>query len=197
MYKPSGAADKASSPPRNSLPHNSTWYPKIRFVREVIVVPYQTAWPIQFLEIASELVEVIRARGAQLEHIGSTAVPGLCAKPVLDVLLGVAELQSIKENMPHLRTLGYRYRPEYEAQLPERRYFVRDAAALPRVHLHVVLLDGDLWRAHIAFRDTLRRDESLARQYAELKWQLAKQYRHDKESYTEAKAPFIRQILSR
>jgi len=121
----------------------------------------------------------------------------LCAKPVLDVLSGVAERQGIQENMPQLRDLGYRYRPEYEALLPERRYFVRDAGALPRVHLHVVLFRGDIWRAHIAFRDVLRQDESLARQYAELKWQLATQYRHEKESYTEAKAPFITQVLAR
>lgn len=154
------------------------------------------AWPAQFASLAAELAPCLPAR-AQLEHIGSTAVPGLCAKPVLDLLLGVGALAEVDDALiAALARLGYGYRPAYEAQIPERRYFVREAGLLPRVHLHAVQRGGVIWRAQLGFRDALRDSPKLRDEYAGLKQALALQHAGDKSAYTEAKSPFIRQVLA-
>ena len=106
------------------------------------------------------------------EHIGSTAVPGLCAKPVIDVALGVDALDEMAARIAALVAIGFVYRPEYEDRIPERRYFVRAAGGTPRVHLHAVVLGERLWRQHLRFRDALREDPELLAAYAALKRQL-------------------------
>jgi GrpB-like predicted nucleotidyltransferase (UPF0157 family) len=165
-------------------------------VPAVALVDYDDTWPAQFGRVERELADALAGCSPRLEHVGSTSVPGLCAKPVLDVLLGVSGLEQVERRSHVLRSLGYRYRPEHEAQVPQRRYFVRDASALPRVHLHAVVTDGPLWLEHLAFRDALRRDAALAARYAGLKRELAVTYAGDKAGYTAAKAPFIRQVLA-
>jgi GrpB-like predicted nucleotidyltransferase (UPF0157 family) len=90
--------------------------------------------------------------GAVLEHIGSTSVPGLCAKPVLDVLLGVSSLGDVEASISALASAGFMYRPSYEVAIPDRRYFVRPEGETVRVHLHAVLLGGPLWQQHLYFR---------------------------------------------
>ena len=167
---------------------------------EVRLLDYRPEWPLQFEQLAVELRSLWADDVPAIEHMGSTAVPGLCAKPVIDVLLGVRELQEVQRRVQALSALGYRYRPEYEAQLPQRRYFTRDAAQgaqpRPRVHLHAVLLDSPAWQQHLAFRDALRGQPELARRYALLKRELASRFAHDKAAYTEAKAPFITAALA-
>lgn len=134
--------------------------------------------------------------GIVLEHIGSTAVPGLCAKPVLDIARGVGRLEDVEARVPELARLGFSYRPEHEQHIPDRRYFTRAEGATPRVHLHALLLGGALWTQHLRFRDALREDPALAQAYAALKRQLAVLHASDKAAYTEAKAPFIGQVLA-
>lgn len=161
----------------------------------VELVDYCDAWPAAFRSVAAQLATALAGHEAVIEHIGSTAVPGLCAKPVIDVLVGVVRLADVAARAPHLAELGYRYRPEYEVQIPDRRYFVRDATAvIPRVHVHAVLRGGALWRDHLAFRDALRTAPPLADEYARLKRMLATT--HDKAAYTDAKGPFIRAVLA-
>lgn len=163
----------------------------------VQLVEYQAGWRQAFERIAAELKAIMASPVVRVEHIGSTAVPGLCAKPVIDVLLGSDHLALFDAKAPSLAAQGYRYRPEYEAQIPDRRYFVKDAdGGVPRVHLHAVLIGGTLWRDHLGFRDALRRDRELAVAYGRLKLDLAESRGLDKGDYTEAKAPFIRQILA-
>ncbi len=113
-----------------------------------------------------------------------------------DILLGVESLNDAEASIPTLATIGFDYRPEYEAQIPGRRYFVRPAGAAPRVHLHTVVRGGDLWRQHLCFRDRLRQDGELLHSYAGLKRSLAVAHAADKAAYTEAKAPFIQQVLA-
>lgn len=161
-----------------------------------LVVDYSEAWPRQFEEVAQALRAVMPTSEADLEHIGSTAVPGLCAKPVLDLLLGVAALEQAEALIPALAGIGFRYRPEHEAQIPQRRYFVRDAGHGPRVHLHAVVRGGTLWMQHLRFRDRLRENGEWRSAYAQLKRRLAEEHASDKAAYTEAKAPFIRDVLA-
>lgn len=160
------------------------------------LLEYQDTWPSQFQEVAAELLAVFAANDVALEHIGSTAVPGLCAKPVLDVLLGVSDLREAEDRQDELAKLGYTYRPEYEDQLPERRYFVRPQSRTPRVHLHCVIREGRHWKQHMAFRNLLRESPIVRAEYAALKRSLAIQYPENKLAYTEAKAPFIMRVLA-
>ncbi|MFG6431641.1 GrpB family protein [Roseateles sp. LYH14W] len=163
---------------------------------EVLLVDADAGWPAQFDAVAQALREAFAGTACWVEHIGSTAVPGLCAKPVLDLLLGVTQLADIAPHREALAALGYRYRPEHEAQLPERRYFTRDAGpAQLRVHLHAVVRGSAFWRDQLAFRDALRADAALAARYAALKRELATRHAHDKAAYTEAKGPFVRAVL--
>lgn len=164
-------------------------------MRTLVIADYQPQWPAQFLAVAAEIRAALAGLDTRLEHIGSTAVPGLCAKPVLDLLLGVDALDELMRHAEGLAGLGFVYRPGYEAELPGRRYFVRPAAAVPRVHLHAVLRGGALWRAHLQFRDRLREDAVARARYAALKRELARRHAGDKAAYTEAKAPFIQALL--
>jgi GrpB-like predicted nucleotidyltransferase (UPF0157 family) len=163
----------------------------------VTLCEYTAAWRAGFDRISGEVGGALAgADGLCIEHIGSTAVPGMCAKPVIDVLVGVTNLQDIEARKAGLGHLGFRYRPEHEAEIPDRRYFVQEPGANLRVHLHAVVLGGSLWRSHLAFRATLRRDARLAAEYAALKRKLAALHAQDKLAYTQAKTSFIRQALA-
>jgi GrpB-like predicted nucleotidyltransferase (UPF0157 family) len=163
---------------------------------ELALSEYQDTWPRQFLQVAAQLRAVFPLPGAVFEHIGSTSVPGLCAKPVLDIALGVSALREAEAAIPAFAAAGFTYRPDYESAIPDRRYFVRPECETPRVHLHAVLLGGLLWRQHLYFRDQLRRDSLLCEEYSILKRGLAVAHASNKAAYTDAKAPFIRQVLA-
>jgi GrpB-like predicted nucleotidyltransferase (UPF0157 family) len=163
---------------------------------ELVLSEYQDTWPRQFQQVAEQLLASVSLPGARLEHIGSTSVPGLCAKPVLDLLLGVSALEEAEVAIPALASAGFVYRPEHEVAIPDRRYFVRPEGQTLRVHLHAVLLGGLLWQQHLYFRDVLRQEPLLREQYAKLKRRLAVLHAQDKAAYTEAKAPFISQVLA-
>uniref|UniRef100_A0A832I287 GrpB family protein n=1 Tax=Eiseniibacteriota bacterium TaxID=2212470 RepID=A0A832I287_UNCEI len=163
----------------------------------VTLVEHRPEWFDPFHAVARELEGPFAGCAARIEHIGGTAVAGLCAKPVLDVLLGVEDLGVIESRAAALVGLGHRHRPEHEAELPERRSFVRAAARLPRIHLRGVVQGGTLWSEHLAFRDALRRDDALAARYAALKREPATLHRDDRAGYTAAKAPFIADVVAR
>lgn len=163
---------------------------------ELQLIEYQDTWPALFRQVAQQLRAAVPAPGSVVQHIGSTAVPGLCSKPVLDVLLGVESLSDVEAAMPALSLAGFVYRPEHESQIPDRRYFVRPAGTFPKVHLHAVTRGGVLWRQHLHFRDQLLEHPELAKSYAALKKHLAVACAADKTAYTQAKAPFILQVLA-
>lgn len=162
----------------------------------VVIQPYSSDWPGQFLAAREQLLAAFAPLPVTIAHIGSTAVPGLAAKPVLDLLLGSASLAQIESRVDTLARLGYDYVARYERELPERRYFVKAADGGMRQHLHGVVLGSALWRDHLAFRDRLRNDAALRAQYQTLKVDLAERFAHDKAAYTAAKEPFIRSVLA-
>jgi GrpB-like predicted nucleotidyltransferase (UPF0157 family) len=164
---------------------------------EVRIIEYQDTWALQYEHVEAELRSVLPIAGFALEHIGSTAVPGLSAKPVLDIVLGVNAFQDVERSIAALAQVGFIYRPKYEAQIPDRRYFVRPAGQTLRVHLHSVILGQQLWQQHVRFREALRQDQRTMLAYAELKRRLAVLHASDKAAYTEAKAPFIMQVLEK
>jgi len=163
----------------------------------VVLSPYSGDWPLMFRRLRDEALAACAPLAMRIEHIGSTSVPGLCAKPVIDMLLGAASLAEIETRVGALEAIGYVYRREYETQLPMRRYFVKAPADGLCVHLHGVVVGSALWREHLAFRDALRADDRLRDEYQTLKQALARTHARDKAAYTEAKGPFIRAVLAR
>lgn len=161
----------------------------------VTLVPYSAEWPRMFADLAAELQPAFAPLPVSLEHIGSTSVPGLYAKPVLDLLLGAETLADIESRIPALARLGFEYVSKYEREIPDRRYFVRSAPNALRVHLHGVVRGGKLWRDHLAFRDALRTDTGLRERYQALKLHLAAVHADDKAAYSGAKGPFIRSVM--
>jgi GrpB-like predicted nucleotidyltransferase (UPF0157 family) len=162
----------------------------------IVIVPYDPAWPEMF-SAEREVLSRALSRDAVVEHIGSTAVPGLAAKPIIDIMIGVTDLALVEERIADLEALSYEYVPEYEAELPERRYFRKPARHPRSHHLHAVVLGSEFWTRHLAFRDFLRAHPAVASEYAELKLALSSRHRRARSAYTEAKTPFIEAVLRR
>lgn len=160
-----------------------------------VVSPYSAEWPKLFEAIREEFLLVFSPTVVAIEHIGSTSVPGLAAKPVIDVVLGADSLADIESKIKPLGELGYTYVSKYEDQIPTRRYFVKSLPTSLRIHVHGVEQGSRLWQEHIAFRDSLRADEDLRSRYQALKLRLAEEFADDKPAYTAAKNPFIQSVL--
>lgn len=165
----------------------------------VELVASDPSWPARGLALAAELDELLSPwLVAAVEHVGSTAVPGLPAKPVLDLMAAVPDPDSLVRDGPaRLGAAGWVLVPQELDARPWRRFFVLpDARGARRwAHLHVMRPDEPRWAQQLAFRDRLRADRELARQYAELKTALARQHPDDREQYTEAKREFIEAAL--
>lgn len=163
----------------------------------VVVADYSPDWPAQFERLRGALHATFADVAVDVQHIGSTSVPGLAAKPVIDLMLGAPTLADIEAQRDALAALGFEYVAKYERELPDRRYFVRAAGdGVLRAHLHGVIAGGTFWRDHLRFRDLLRADDALRDRYQALKRELAARHAHDKAAYTDAKAPFIRAALA-
>jgi GrpB-like predicted nucleotidyltransferase (UPF0157 family) len=158
---------------------------------------YSPEWPQRFAAEQSALAVIFPAPTFRIEHIGSTSVPGLAAKPIIDILLGAPALARIEARIPAIEANGYRYRPELETVLPQRRYFVKPTDSPRNFHLHAVELESTFWIEHLLFRDALRAQPSLSAEYGALKYELASRHRDDRGAYTDAKAPFIRSVIER
>jgi GrpB-like predicted nucleotidyltransferase (UPF0157 family) len=173
--------------------------PKKRIVKAPVeVVDYDPHWPKLFDREKAQILSVIGNRVTAIEHVGSTAVPGLGAKPIIDVMVGIHRLIDAKDCIRPLERIGYEYVPEYEASMPERRYF-RKGPNEPNkhYHLHMVEHGSEFWKRHLLFRDYLRTHPDTASEYYELKRQLATRYRLNREAYTDAKTFFIESIVSK
>ncbi|HEX8070757.1 MAG TPA: GrpB family protein [Pyrinomonadaceae bacterium] len=157
----------------------------------VALVPHTELWHQLFTEEAARLRAAAGAHFVAIEHVGSTSVCGLSAKPILDIAAAVRELADVGPCVAPLADLGYEYRGA--AGIPGRRYFVKGE---PRTHhLHVAEWRGDFWRTHLLFRDYLRRHAEAAAAYEALKRELAQKYRTNRVAYTEGKAAFIEHFL--
>lgn len=128
-----------------------------------------------------------------IEHVGSTAVPGLMAKPVIDIMFGVESLAASRPAINKLKELSYCHAPYKENIM---HWFCKPSEHVRSHHLHLVPFESSLWLERIAFRDALRRSPTTAREYQDLKLRLAKQYPNQRDTYTEKKWPFIQQVLT-
>jgi GrpB-like predicted nucleotidyltransferase (UPF0157 family) len=162
---------------------------------QVIVVPYDPRWPILFEESSAELRMALGPSILAVHHVGSTAVPGLCAKPILDVLVSVPNFDDARELFTQLDALGYEFRPDEE--IPDRHYFRRPLGGELRTH-HLSLAEPDSrhQRVTLGFRDALRRDPELAAAYARLKLTLARRFPLDRPAYIDGKTQFVKDALA-
>jgi len=165
----------------------------------IITANYDPKWPIVYEEEKAKILRAIGNRVVAIEHVGSTAVPGLGAKPIIDIMVGVSHLSDARECIEPLKKIGYEYVPEYEASIPERRYFRKGPSQVPNrhFHLHMVERTGSFWERHLLFRDFLRAHPIVARRYYQLKKELAAKHGSDHEAYTEAKTSFIESVLTK
>jgi GrpB-like predicted nucleotidyltransferase (UPF0157 family) len=158
------------------------------------VLPYSQNWPVLFKTEAALLQAVLKPwLVAQIEHVGSTAVPGLRAKPIIDIMAPVQDLEASRRAIEAVQSVGYCYYPYKPDQM---HWFCKPTPAARTHHLHLIPWESRLWQERLAFRDALRKSPTLAQQYGNLKLSLAAQYPLDREAYTEAKAPFIASVLS-
>lgn len=132
-----------------------------------------------------------------VEHVGSTAVPGLAAKPIIDLQALVTNLEVANAIAAKLAPHQWCYVPTYLDRRLDRRFFVKVVDGRRTAHLHLLTNDSARWHQQLAFRDALRIDPDLVRTYADLKIQLAKHHRHDREAYTAGKQLFINEVLTR
>lgn len=156
----------------------------------IVVLPYDPAWAEAFALDRTRILEALAPRSVAVEHIGSTSVPGLAAKPIVDALVGLDSLAEADAVIPPLTALGYERVPKLDF---DGRLFLRRDGDLVR-HLSLTERDGDFWAQHLAFRDALRADPERARAYGALKRELAS-VATDLEDYTRRKTAFVRATL--
>lgn len=161
--------------------------------QSVEIVEWNPTWPARFEE-ESRLLQA--AIGAWLiggiQHVGSTAIPGTAAKPVIDIMVGVESLAASQPAIPVLAGLGYQYFP-YRRDV--MHWLCKPSPQLRTHHLHLVPARSELWVARIAFRDYLIARPEVAAEYVALKRELAAKHRCDREAYTAAKTEFVEAVL--
>jgi GrpB-like predicted nucleotidyltransferase (UPF0157 family) len=158
----------------------------------ILVVPYDQTWKLEFLQIGEQLREALGTVALRIDHIGSTAIEGLAAKPVIDIQISVQALEPMATYRTGLEKLGYVWR-EDNPDLT-KRYF-RELPGTRRTHIHV--RQSGSWSEQFAllFRDYVRVDQAAARRYEQVKYELAGLLEQDRHGYTEAKTPVIWEIL--
>ena len=157
------------------------------------IVPHDPGWPAKF-EAERRVLQSILAPwlNGPIEHVGSTAIPGMPAKPVIDIMAAVSTLEASQAAISELAKADYIYFP-YRPEI--MHWLCKPSAAFRTHHLHLVPFGSKRWRECLAFRDTLLCNRDLATEYAALKCRLASEFRFDREAYTQGKTPFVERVL--
>jgi GrpB-like predicted nucleotidyltransferase (UPF0157 family) len=161
--------------------------------RKVELVPYDPEWQREYERVAAEIMESCGPHVVEIHHIGSTSVPGLPAKPIIDVMPGLAAFESGFAIVEAMEGLGYEYCGEFG--IPQRHYFrMRNGGGFDR-NVHCYAVGDGQWHWHLAFRDHLRAHPADRDCYYQLKTELAARFPNDVESYAIAKGEFVRSII--
>jgi GrpB-like predicted nucleotidyltransferase (UPF0157 family) len=157
----------------------------------VAISPHREEWHQLFSDERDRILDALRDPSLAVEHIGSTAICGIAAKPILDIMVGTPQFDAEFPFVNNLEAIGYEYKGENG--VPERHFFGK---GVPRtVHLNIVRYGGSFWLSHIAFRDHLRNNPDATLEYDQLKLSLANRFPNDRESYTNGKLAFVKRIL--
>jgi GrpB-like predicted nucleotidyltransferase (UPF0157 family) len=160
----------------------------------IIIEDYDPQWPQRFDAIRERLAPVLGTFAAAIEHVGSTAVPGLAAKPIIDIDVLLKSAKDLPQVIANLKAVGYEH--QGTLGIPGRDAFKAPAHDIDH-HLYVCSTPGTEFFRHIAFRDYLRTHPKDADDYARLKRSLAGKFAVDRETYTQAKSDFVQEILRR
>jgi GrpB-like predicted nucleotidyltransferase (UPF0157 family) len=167
----------------------------------IVIVDYDPGWPALFEAEKTLVNQTVGPTLLRIEHVGSTGVPGLAAKPIIDLMAGLNSLADAAQTVGPLKSIGYEYIPEYEDHIPERRFFRKADTSGGNWnithHLHMVEISSSFWQAHLLFRDHLRAHPDDARRYEQLKRDLAERFGSDRDGYTDAKTEFIESLIER
>ena len=163
-------------------------------LRVIEVVPHDSRWAGEYLKEAENIKQVFGEELVEIYHIGSTAIPGIYAKPIIDFLVGVKDIQRVDSFNPQMEALAYQAWGEYG--IPGRRYFAK--SPIQRTHQVHIFQTGDPQIArHLNFRDYMRAHPVEAKQYEQLKIELARRFRYDIDGYTDGKDDFIHEMDQR
>lgn len=164
---------------------------------KVSVVEYNQHWRKMFEDEKQLLQTTLGEESAKIEHIGSTAVVGLAAKPIIDIMIGLPDFSVVNTFVPKIESLGYEYISKYEDEMPFRRYFAKNRDLVRTHQIHMVEIGSEFWERHLLFRDYLRQNPEVADEYAVLKKKLAAREWTDVNEYADDKTEFIKSIESR
>ena len=166
---------------------------------KIEIVPYNPNWPRCAEEEIYSLKKMLPYNWiVDIQHIGSTAIPGLAAKPIIDIYVGVTSIQEAQQAIKPIEEIGYQFWTDNPNK--EKMFFVKGMppfGAGRTHHVHIVEHNSNYWRARILFRDYLRSHVDEAQKYEQLKYQLMQEHPLDREAYTDAKAEFITEVLKK
>ena len=176
--------------------HRASEEPSLGLRRGTVrLVPNDPRWKGAFLREKRRIRRALGPFARDFEHVGSTAIPGVPAKPILDIMAAVPSLEGLKPHAGSLTSLGYEYLGARGAR--GRRFLAKGPDARRTVHLHLTTKQSPFWIKHLLFRDYLRGHAEAVHEYATLKRRLARRHGRDRDKYTEGKASFVRKILRR
>lgn len=162
--------------------------------RSVKIIPYSFEWKEAYKQEERLLYSLLDEIAIDIQHVGSTSIEGLDSKPIIDIAIGVKSLDDLDKFRRLLEGIGYQFRGDVGA---EGRMFAKGSEDLRTHYLHIEILNGELWKNHIYFRDYLRLNKKSVEEYSRLKKDLALKYADDRGSYTNAKNEFIKSILKK
>ncbi|MBJ8028539.1 GrpB family protein [Bacillus cereus group sp. N21] len=162
--------------------------------KEIIIEPYNLNWHTEFVKEKEKFITLLKKDILAIEHIGSTSVEGLDAKPLIDMMIGVKDLKLVDHWIEPLQTIGYGY--VFHKHFPQRRFFRKGKWRAGTHHLHVYTHGGQDWKNNLLFRDFMKNHEWARVEYKQLKYELAMKYPFNRVAYTNAKEPFIQRIIT-
>ena len=156
--------------------------------------PYNPNWAIQFENEKKEISQVFPFSDFTIEHIGSTSIIDLSAKPIVDMMIGIESLAFAEKCIEVLTNLNYNYVQAYDSIMPERRFLFKEKNGIKTVHVHLVEFGSPFWMRHLFFRDYLRQNSDKKLEYENLKIELARKEWENGNEYANAKGEFIQSI---
>ncbi|WP_145048181.1 GrpB family protein [Paenibacillus xylanexedens] len=165
-------------------------------MEEVNISEYNPDWNIEFEEEKNKILHALSSLEVVIEHIGSTSVSGLGAKPTIDIMAGLPSLGLMDEfYIKSLGDIGYEY--VHKPEFPERLFFRRGLWRAGTHHLHIYKFRGQNWNENVLFREYLKRYPEILNEYYNLKKRLEEQFKYDRVAYTMGKADFIQEVINK
>jgi len=162
-------------------------------MRTIIIEDYNPKWPLFFQKEVQLIKDILSNEIIFIEHIGSTAIVGLSAKPIIDILIAVKDIKKIDSYNTAMYLLHYIAKGEFG--IKNRRFFLKPNEENRKFHVHIFQVNDPKIKSHIDFKNYLQAHPFLVQQYSNLKKKLAKKFPHNIEGYIKGKSPFIKKIL--